>query len=154
MIIELARIKPEGYRVEGEELPGILELEGSPDIQQVQPIRYHLSAMRTGRTVIVRGALQTDVALRCSRCTEFYSFSVQCPDFTCTREVQPGDESVDLTGEIRETILLGFPNYPVCRTECKGLCAQCGANLNRGPCGCKPHKDERWGALNQLQIRE
>jgi uncharacterized protein len=31
---------------------------------------------------------------------------------------------------------MGLPLQPLCRRECKGLCPQCGANLNEGECGC------------------
>lgn len=57
---------------------------------------------------------------------------------------------VDLTPDLRECIILTLPNHPLCRTECLGLCSRCGADLNRGPCGCPDLHDDRWGALEAL----
>ncbi len=64
-----------------------------------------------------------------------------------------GRDSVDLTEDIREAIILAFPGYPVCRPDCKGLCSRCGKNLNRGACGCAPPEDNRWVALENLSPR-
>lgn len=43
---------------------------------------------------------------------------------------------IDLTGAIREEVALAAPAYLLCRPDCAGLCPQCGADLNLGPCGC------------------
>ena len=63
-------------------------------------------------------------------------------------------ESVDLTEDIRESIILAFPHYPVCKPECKGLCPQCGENLNRQTCSCQPPADDRWAGLEGLKLKE
>lgn len=44
---------------------------------------------------------------------------------------------MDLDELIREYLVLEIPYSPVCREDCKGLCPQCGANLNHGNCGCQ-----------------
>lgn len=48
------------------------------------------------------------------------------------------DLVVDLTGLVREAIALAMPDRMLCRDECKGLCPQCGADLNDGDCSCAP----------------
>jgi uncharacterized protein len=35
---------------------------------------------------------------------------------------------------VREQLLLALDPYPLCGDDCKGLCLECGANLNDGPC--------------------
>lgn len=47
---------------------------------------------------------------------------------------------VDLLDVLREDIWLARPGTVVCKTDCKGLCPRCGADLNRGDCGC--HMDD------------
>ncbi len=60
-------------------------------------------------------------------------------------------ERVDLGPLAREALLLELPLAPVCRDDCQGLCARCGADLNQGPCGCPPaDRDPRWAALDVL----
>ncbi len=60
-------------------------------------------------------------------------------------------EHIDLAPLAREALLLELPLAPLCREDCQGLCPTCGADLNRGPCGCPPaDRDPRWAALDAL----
>jgi uncharacterized protein len=45
-------------------------------------------------------------------------------------------EFVDLLPLARDAVLLELPIAPLCRPDCRGLCANCGADLNEGPCAC------------------
>jgi uncharacterized protein len=98
--------------------------------------------------LVVSGRVWMDARLRCSRCGESFSRRLDDPSFACCRETVTIGESVDLTEDIREAILLAFPSHPVCSEGCLGLCYLCGKNLNRGTCACKPPVDDRWAALN------
>ena len=61
-------------------------------------------------------------------------------------------DQVDLEPLAREAVLLELPQAPLCRDDCRGLCATCGADLNEGPCGCVPDdRDPRWAALDALR---
>lgn len=44
------------------------------------------------------------------------------------------DDSVDLSGPVRDEIALAIPLRPLCRSDCLGLCPTCGTDLNRDPC--------------------
>ena len=62
-----------------------------------------------------------------------------------------GDE-LDLNVLLREQILLALPLKPLCREECRGLCRQCGANLNRESCSCAaPGFNSSFAALEKLK---
>ncbi len=50
--------------------------------------------------------------------------------------IDPGAELIDVTPVVREELLLRVSAFPLCRPECRGLCAGCGADLNAGPCEC------------------
>ena len=71
---------------------------------------------------------------------------------TADEEVYEGKE-IDLSPAIREQILLSAPASPVCREDCKGLCPECGKDLNEGECGCdRAVVDPRWAALKGIQL--
>ena len=54
---------------------------------------------------------------------------------------------------LREQLLLRVPAYVVCREECRGLCPQCGANLNETTCACEPEQAASpWDALKKLKF--
>lgn len=58
---------------------------------------------------------------------------------------------LDLRPAVREQWLLAVPSFALCREDCKGLCPQCGADLNDGPCSCTPATDSRWDALRKAR---
>ena len=47
------------------------------------------------------------------------------------------DDRLDLSGLLRESVLLNLPIQPLCRAECRGLCPRCGVNLNDTSCQCR-----------------
>ena len=58
---------------------------------------------------------------------------------------------VDLTEPIRESLLLAEPLQALCRIDCQGLCPVCGADRNKGDCGCDTTTvDPRLAALKQF----
>jgi uncharacterized metal-binding protein YceD (DUF177 family) len=70
------------------------------------------------------------------------------------RTVEKGIEFVDLTPDMRESIILRFPGYPICDEACQGRCPKCGHNLNTEQCSCEPEPvDDRWGSLDQLEMK-
>ena len=67
-------------------------------------------------------------------------------------EIYPIDDDViDLAPLVRDSVVLELPGAPLCREDCAGLCPQCGANLNEGPCGCVAPRDPRWANLDVLR---
>jgi uncharacterized protein len=61
-------------------------------------------------------------------------------------------EMIDLEPLAREALLLGLPLAPLCKEDCRGLCAECGVDLNEVPDHSHPERDERWAALDALRI--
>lgn len=65
--------------------------------------------------------------------------------------IQVEDEKIDVDELLRADILLELPSKFLCKPDCKGLCSQCGKNLNEGDCGCnKTRIDPRLEVLQQL----
>jgi uncharacterized protein len=61
------------------------------------------------------------------------------------------DDTIDLGPLVRDAIVLDLPMAPLCTEDCAGLCPQCGADRNEGPCGCVAPKDPRWANLDVLR---
>ena len=62
--------------------------------------------------------------------------------------------TLDLSQAVREELILAVPQFVECRDDCRGLCPRCGADLNAGPCSCRPETDPRWAALTKLRKGE
>ncbi|HSP77877.1 MAG TPA: DUF177 domain-containing protein [Myxococcaceae bacterium] len=61
---------------------------------------------------------------------------------------------IDLAPILREQLLLALPMNAVCREDCRGLCTQCGQNLNEGQCGCDTRfVDPRFAVLKNFKLQ-
>jgi uncharacterized protein len=126
---------------------------------QVDFIRGTLRLTRTNRRILVKGVLQAAVDTECVRCLTPFQLALkfQLEElFALSAAADPVyyvDDGgwLNLKQPLREQILLAMPIQVLCRPDCKGLCSQCGANLNEGPCGCDTEDiDPRLAALKAL----
>jgi uncharacterized protein len=120
-------------------------------------VRLHLEALSDG--IAVSGSATAQWHGECKRCLapvhesaeieidELYQVTVTDPD------AFPIDaDQLMLLPMVRENILIAVPQFLLCRPDCKGLCPQCGADLNEGECSCAaPVVDDRWAALEDLK---
>lgn len=152
MIIDIPKLNPDGEWFEGEEPVTILGLEDTR-VRLERPIRYHLWAQPVSGKLVVKGDWSVDLALECGRCTDFFSTTLCDSSFLRDYEISGGVETVDVTPDLREDVLMALPAYPVCREACAGLCPTCGKNLNEGRCSCPPPGGLNWGALDGLKLK-
>ncbi len=135
-------------------------------------LRGEVRLMRTDRGILVKGRLDTEVEITCSRCLSLFSspltLNIEEEYFPITDVAsgaslpspeEPGcftiDEHhvIDLTEVIRQYALLVIPMKPLCRRDCAGLCPGCGHNLNQGPCHCSAQLTEPgWAELGKLTL--
>ena len=150
--IETSQIGENGYTVEGEEPGDLLDLARDPVARSLGPIRYELTVEAAGAELVVRGWAETELRLRCSRCAQFFSTTARVSSFLHAYEWAEHPEFLDVSADVREDLLLEIPGFPLCHDGCKGLCAQCGQDLNEGACGCVPPEKgpSPWSALDKL----
>ncbi len=152
MKINVKRIPAGGETLLGTEPGSIMELE-DPELGFPHEIGYRLQAQIQGNALLVVGTLDTSARLLCSRCLVNFELPLHIGQFVVHQELH-GEDFVDLTANIREDILLELPQRALCRPECKGLCPNCGKNLNEGACRCEPRRVElHWHALDQLKLK-
>ncbi|MGG3279767.1 YceD family protein [Paenibacillus solani] len=126
-------------------------VKGRKDIVAVQPLEVDLTVTPTVTGAVdVRGRLQGGLEMTCSRCLKPISEQVNIPFHEVFQPVEDLEaiqdedddttyvqgESVDLTPYVEETFLLDLPLAPVCKADCKGLCPNCGKDLNESTCDC------------------
>ena len=148
--LDLSLLKPGHNRVVENVPPSDL---GLPPEEWPVPLDVEVDADRAGDQVTVSAEVRTESQDDCSRClTRFqspltFTFDLHA-DKSGTggrfeRELEQDDyvvfhdgRNLDLDEMLREAALLARPMAPLCRPDCRGLCARCGADLNQGPC---PH---------------
>lgn len=125
----------------------------------VEYVRGILRLTRANRRILATGTLQTAVTAECVRCLTPLKLTLTLPieeQFALSPTVDPVyyiDEGgwLSLSQPLREQILLAMPIHLVCQPECKGLCVDCGQNLNDGLCSCGTEDiDPRLAALKSL----
>ena len=62
-------------------------------------------------------------------------------------------DGIDITQEVLDAIMLDIPVKILCKENCKGICIQCGQNLNEKQCRCiQETGDSRWDALKDIKF--
>lgn len=133
------------------------------------PLKIGLDVKRTANDVYLKGRAAVTAILECARCLEEYAYVLDTPlewwvimggengapgaeDRENVIEAPAGAKFIDLADHVRSELLVLAPLKPLCRTECKGLCPRCGANLNESECSCHIEKhDSRWDALKRIK---
>jgi uncharacterized protein len=154
MRIRVESILEGGKSIEGTVEPSSIPLD-EPCYRLAEPLTFTGRATRSGEDVYVEGTLAGSVEAQCSRCLENFALPLDVSlDVMFVPEQESEDaeedmfesethrayysgESIDLLEQLRDIILVNLPIKPICRSDCKGLCPQCGADLNREPCTCE-----------------
>jgi len=149
------------------------DIQLDDDIEVIGPIDGHVRMRRTNQGLLVDGWVELTLELSCNRCLKTFEQPMHVDfeeqfyptvDVISGMPLDPFDEDeifpidahheVDLTEAVRQNVLLALPMVTICREDCKGLCPQCGQDLNLGSCECKPEVDARLSVLKQLLQNE
>jgi len=160
LTFHIVDLPPEGIDVRGEVPYAALGIAADEVFSFAKPLQYELNLAPVQDSVLVRGRLTGSVLRVCDRCLEQGEVPVAVSD-VCHHFEQVQGAVLDLTEALREDILLVFPQAWVCRADCRGLCPQCGCDLNRSSCRCvapvaDPDDDapSPWGVLDDLLRRD
>jgi len=121
MKIHLTKFPVEGLHIEGEEDHDILQVQDEL-YRVLSPVRYSLDVGLSDGGLFATGSLAVDLELECVRCLKRFEQTVEVPDFAIQVELGTS-ETVDLTEEIREDILLALPPHPHCDWNGANCCA-------------------------------
>ena len=109
--------------------------------------------------VLVEGTVQCFLKGKCDRCQENVEKSVTlpfrqifCKDFAPEDGYAYTASRLDATKAVQDEIVLGLPTLFLCDDNCKGLCPKCGADLNKGDCGCAKNRENVFSVLKNLKF--
>jgi uncharacterized protein len=180
MFLDLKELELHPIEFKEEFLPGAIDLGG--DLRQrtslqttgrAELVEEHHGKNKIIKDIRLRGKLSADFELNCARCLDPVEQKVQ-RDFELLYRPLGTDAGRDelsvtdaeaeigyyqgdgllLEDVLREQVLLALPVKVTCREDCKGLCPQCGKNLNQEQCSCtNTLADPRWSALKEIRGR-
>jgi uncharacterized protein len=131
-----------------------------PDLE-LEEFRGQVRISRTSQGLLVRAYLRGSILIGCARCLERFALPLQTDfselyAFSLDRVAESGlivpeNGQIDLGDLVREYLLLEVPINPLCQKNCRGLCPECGVNLNQCSCGHRTEKgDPRLAVLASL----
>ncbi len=140
------------------------------DLKIIGPVTGHVRMRRVNQGLLVDGWVDLRLDFTCTRCLKQFEQPMHITfeerfyptvDVVTGTPLPPAEEDdvfsidehhqIDLTEAIRQTVLLAIPMVTLCQEDCAGLCAQCGHDLNLGPCNCVPEvEDTRLSVLKTL----
>lgn len=166
MLISLVRLPNDGLKFEHRYEDGELDL-ADRDFKLSRPVVVHGRVDRIGAEMRLRGSLETVLQRPCDRCLKDVDLPIDLPfdliyvaadkenQRTGEIELTADDlgisvyenDQIDLDEMVVEQLELSLPFRLLCQEDCRGLCPQCGADLNTEACDCQPLIDPRWEAL-------
>jgi len=125
-----------------------------------RPVQVEGSVTNHAGALVLEGTASSLLDLACDRCGKEFSRE-KVVELNCLLAAELEDEEhdeiyllegneADLDEVAGTAFILAMDTKNLCSDNCKGLCAKCGADLNNGPCGCRPEVDPRLAALAQL----
>jgi uncharacterized protein len=136
-------------------------------------VEEHHGKRQIIQDIRLKGRLSTGIELQCARCLEPVPQEIKRNFELLYRPLgaDAGRDELSITDAeaeigyyqgngllledvLREQVLLALPLKITCRADCKGLCPQCGKNLNQEQCSCSTEvEDPRWAALKDVRNR-
>lgn len=170
MLISLARLIPEGIRFEHQYKDDEIDLSHHDFLFRRPPLVAG-RITRAGVDLKVSGQMQAVLELPCDRCLAPVIIETDQPFelFYSPGEYEAGkvgetelhgrdldfsvyeSDEFELDELVLEQLELNLPSRVLCREECRGLCPQCGTDLNYEQCQCQEPVDPRWQALAELK---
>lgn len=158
------------------ELGGRIEVNGEVEIGEFEfsGERYSLEAplkvsgiiSNNGKALVLTADVEAELCTRCARCLDEIivdaGFSMEESFAQSESKIPEDDEiivfdgyTIELDDIIEDNLIMNIEGRYLCEEDCKGLCPQCGANLNDGECGCnREFIDPRWSGLADLMNNE
>ena len=159
--------------------PVLAEMADAGVCQFMTPIKAALRAQQIGDIVEIEGDISTVVRLNCGRCLRSFELPLESQFALAYSQQDPApepsgssEEGIELTAadmglvhyqgeeinldkEIQEQVVLAFPLRAICKPDCKGLCPECGADLNTAACDCnRSPSGRKFEALKNLKLEK
>ena len=149
-------------------------MEKAGECTFTEPVRTEVSAIWEYDHVRATGTVASSLRLTCSRCLTEYDlpissaftiFYTEAKGEELDEEVELSDEDlisatysgeeIVLDPEVVEQVMMEVPYKPLCSESCRGLCPECGADLNAGECGCdRGGINLKMAALKKIKIEK
>jgi len=159
LLVNLRHLADRNLILSGELPAGELEIDARDEMIHVeQPVRYELEVHKLDQSLLLRGRLRLTLDCHCVRCLKAFPHVLELAPWTCLIPLAGEERApvvsdcVDLTPYIREDILLGFPQHPLCNAECRGLEKTEIGKVKKRARGQAKTESSLWAKLDKLKL--
>jgi len=135
MQICIKDIRPGGIEVAGKLSAEVIGERKEDLLKFVDPLDVKARLERIEETILAHIGVTGKYSSSCSRCLEAVESNWH-KNFDLDFEIERKTKSIELEEDIRQEIILSLPRRVLCGENCKGLCPDCGVNLNNIKCKC------------------
>lgn len=154
------------------EFGGKTEVSGDVKIDDVEfrgesyafdkPLGVKGIMVNNGKALVLTADVEAKMHTQCARCLKDIvvdaGFSMEEHFVQSDKETPEDDDTIAFEGytieiddAVRDNLIMNIHGRYLCSEDCKGLCPQCGADLNEGECSCNnEYIDPRWAGLADL----
>lgn len=166
MLINVTKVKSTTQSSMGLSLAEELDTAacGCPELRLVGPVSFRGVMENAAPYLELNGRVKGKIRLECARCLAPFEQELEAlvaEAYTNKPEaLDPEDadavsffegDFIDIGPALVKALFLELPMHPLCRPDCRGICPQCGANLNTEPCSCSNDAiDIRMAGLQSL----
>jgi uncharacterized protein len=157
ILLDLSQVREARGRVERTFAAPALPASDADAFRVQADVHLAFDIFKDGAQFHLVGRVQSTLALACGRCLDEIALPVDLPfDLLYLPHQEPvgvegeevqvedddlttayyRDDQIDLGELVMEQFYLALPMKPLCRESCRGLCLQCGTNLNTATCSC------------------
>jgi len=133
MKIHVRKIRAEGMDCEEAYPVDIIGLAPDDPFQFKGPIEVKAHIERAGDEVFAKVRVAGCLTSICDKCLDPVEKDWGLT-FTLTFDAAPTVEFIEMDEDIRQEMILHLPQRILCRPDCRGLCPDCGVNLNKEAC--------------------
>ncbi|MCP4745761.1 MAG: DUF177 domain-containing protein [Desulfobacteraceae bacterium] len=166
--------------LDANEFPGLKQLSEQGECEFISPVHFSLKVFLEKELIQIQGLFSCRIKLTCSRCLELFEsqlkrnfrlrFSNRIPADVHPGKNESGENEIELTAEqiglgfyegevidlaapLQEQVIIALPFKALCNESCKGLCSQCGVDLNSTQCECEGNRSSTpFNVLKKLNL--
>lgn len=119
--------------------------DGTETVVVSKPIEFNGVIRLVGDIFHLNGTITAELLLTCSRCLKKFPYSIEMDikeklSTSASNEeseiISIKNDKIDIDEILENNLIIQLPVKRLCSDNCKGLCQQCGTDLNEGQCSC------------------
>ena len=133
MRVQIRRIRPEGMELDESFPVDLIGLTQKDALEFVSPFEIKAKITRADENIFAKVTANSCYESFCCRCLEAVKRD-WATEFMLTFDAKEYTEFIEMDEDIRQELILNLPALVLCQADCKGLCVDCGINLNTQEC--------------------